>query len=243
MTQSRKRVIGIIPARGGSKGIPGKNVALLAGKPLISWVWEAARQSKMIDEIVLSSDDDEIISVSRSLGIPVPFRRPSELASDESLVVDVIYHAITWLKEQQGKEFDYICLLQPTAPMVETNDYDRVIQKAIDYDADTVICVYPCDQQHPSIMFTLNEEGGAQWFLETVDNRMSRRQDLPSVFIRSGLAYVFKTSLILEKRALYGEKIFAVEVPSERGMIDINSPFDLKLAEFLIQDRISQGCE
>ena len=125
----------------------------------------------------------------------------------------------------------------PTAPLVEPQDYDRVIQKAIDEDADTVITVYPCAQKHPAIMFTLKQGGKADWFLNNSENRMSRRQELPPIYMRSGLAYVFKTSMILERRTLYGERLYAVEVPEERGMIDINSPFDLKLAEALMQER------
>ena len=103
---------------------------------------------------ILSSDDEQIISVARSYKINAPFKRPSELAKDDSLIVNVINHALCWLRDYQGKTFDYVCLLQPTAPLVEPQDYDRVIQKAIDNDADTVITVYPCDQkQEDSISF------------------------------------------------------------------------------------------
>ena len=237
-TNKKYRVLGLIPARGGSKAIPHKNITMLAGKPLMGWVCEAAKAANLIDEIILSSDDEEIISVGKNYGINTPFKRPFVFARDDSLVVDVIHHALTWMKKHQDKIFDYVCLLQPTAPFVDPVDYDRAIQKAVDNDADTVISVYQCDQQHPAIMFTLQENGKADWFLENSKNRMARRQDLPPIYMRSGMVYVFKASMILEQRTLYGENLYAIDVPAVRGMIDINSPFDLKLAEVLLQEKL-----
>ena len=232
---NKPRILGLIPARGGSKAIPKKNITPLAGKPLISWVCKAAMECRLFDEIILSSDNDEIIEVARSCGVNAPFKRPEELARDDSLVVDVIYHALKWLKDEQGKAFDFVCLIQPTVPFAEAGDYTRAIQKAVEKNADTVISVYPCEQQHPAIMYTLDTDGRADWFLKDSENRMARRQDLPPVYMRSGIAYVFKTSLIFEKKTLYGNSIYAIEVPQERGMMDINTPFDLKLAEALLK--------
>ncbi len=242
MSQDKKpKILGLIPARCGSKAIPQKNIAPLAGKPLISWVCQASLGCELIDEIILSSDSDEIIEVARSCGINAPFKRPKELARDDSLVVDVIYHALNWLKEEQGKTFDFVCLIQPTVPFAEAGDYRRAIAKAIEKDADTVVSVYPCEQQHPAIMYTLESDGRVDWFLKGSRNKMARRQDLPPVYMRSGIAYVFKSSLILDEKKLYGESMYAIEVSQERGMMDINTPFDLKLAEMLMLDRLKNS--
>jgi CMP-N-acetylneuraminic acid synthetase len=187
-------------------------------------------------EVIVSSDDDEILSVARSFGIAVPFRRPAELARDDCLVIDVILHALTWLTENQGKTFDYVCLLQPTSPFGRASDYDRAIRKAIDEEADTVISVYCCDQVHPAIMFTLSEDSRAEWYIKDPrTDRMARRQDLPPVYVRSGIVYVFKTSLLVARRTLYGEKIYAIEVPRERA-IGVDTPHDLRIAELLAQE-------
>ena len=138
---SGKKILGLIPARGGSKGVHKKNIAPLAGKPLMSWCYEAAKDSDLLDQIILSSDNDEIISVAKSLGISVPFVRPAELARDDTLVVDVIAHALEQELER-GNHWDYVCLLQVTAPLVQPTDYDKAIQKAVEQDADTVISVF-----------------------------------------------------------------------------------------------------
>lgn len=234
--KSRRKVLGLIPARGGSKGIPGKNLVLLAGRPLVGWVCEQALRSRLIDEVILSSDSDEIIAVARSFGVVAPFKRPAELARDDCLVIDVILHAVKWLKENQGKVFDYVCLLQPTSPFGRATDYDRAISVALEKDADTVVSLYRCDQVHPEIMFILHEDSRAEWYTRDPGvDRMARRQDLPPVYVRSGIVYVFRTSLVVEKRTLYGEKLYAIEVPRERS-IGIDSPHDLRVAQAVAQE-------
>lgn len=235
-TAKSLQVLGLIPARGGSKGIPKKNIVPFAGKPLMAWVCEAAQKATLIDELVVSSDSDEILATAAAYGIPTRFKRPPALGQDETLVVEVIHHALTWFQEQQAKNFDYVCLIQPTAPFAQPQDYDCGIRKAIKTDADTVISVYPCEQQHPAIMFILGDEDRADWFLKNEENRMFRRQDLPLVYLRSGLVYVFKATLILEEKKLYGEKIYAIHVPPERGAMDINTTMELKIAEVLMQE-------
>lgn len=231
-----KKVLGLIPARGGSKGIPGKNSVLVAGRPLVSWVSEEGSKSKLLDEVIISSDNPEIMEVSKSYGVRVPFVRPAELIGDETLIIDVIIHAVKWFQKNEDKFFDYVCLLQPTSPLGKATDYDQAISLAIEKDADTVISVYKCDQQHPAIMYTLNEEGRPEWFVKNLGwQPMARRQDLPPIYMRSGIVYVFRTSLLLQKHTLYGERLYAIEVPIERGAVDINSPMDLTIAEALIR--------
>jgi CMP-N,N'-diacetyllegionaminic acid synthase len=230
-----EKVLGLIPARGGSKGIADKNIVDLAGRPLLGWVAEEAGKSEQMQDVIISSDSEKIIKTARDFGIRAPFVRPPELAQDSTLVIDVIRHALNWLWEYEQKKFDYVCLLQPTAPLAKKEDYDKAIALAYEKDADTIICVYKCDQHHPAIMFTLDDENRADWFVKKLGwNRMTRRQDLPYIYMRSGIVYVFKTDMLLHKNTLYGEKLYAVEVPIERGSVDINIPGDLKVAEVMI---------
>lgn len=232
-----KKTLGFIPARGGSKGVPGKNIAPVAGKPLIAWVIESALKSRYLDDLLLSSDDDKIINIAEGLGVEAPFKRPDELAQDNSLVIDVIIHALDWLKINRKKEYDYVCIVQPTAPLTASEDYDNAVKTAIEKNADTVITVQDTGHFHPALMHTLDDAGGASWYVDNPDwDRMSRRQDLPPVYSRCGNVYVIKTSLILNHRTLYGEKIFACVIPPQRA-IDIDTPIDLKLAELMLRER------
>jgi len=230
-------ILGLIPARSGSKGIPLKNIAKLGGRPLLSWVAEESAKCPELDEIIISTDDPAYAKIACKYGVGYPFIRPSELAQDTSLVIDVILHALTWYKKNQGKDFDYVCLCQPTACFTLAEDYTNAIKKAVDSDADTVISVEKCDQRHPSIMFTLDSNGKADWLMkDDGSRRMLRRQDLPPIYLRAGNAYVFKSETIIKKNSLYGGSLYAVEIPMERTL-DIDSPFDLKMANALL----SQG--
>ena len=232
-----KSVLGLIPARSGSKGIPQKNIIPLGGRPLLGWVCSAAANTPSLDEVVLSSDSREIIDVAREFGVDAPFMRPGSLARDDTLIVDVLAHALDWFAQHKQREFDYVCLLQPTAPLATSDDYQAAIEKAIDNDADTVISVYRCSQKHPAIMYTLDENGAADWFVKNLGwSRMARRQDLPPVYMRSGIVYVFRASMILERQQLYGSRIYAIEIPEERGAVDIDTPIDVKLAEIMLQE-------
>lgn len=236
------KVLGLIPARAGSKGVPGKNLAELVGKPLVGWVAEAGRKSELIDDVIVSSDGDDIMRVAREYGAEAPFRRPAELSDDHSLVVDVIAHALKWLAENDGRRYEYACLLQPTSPLALPEDYDRAICLAYERDADTVMSVHDGSKTHPAThYYTLDENGRAEFFIKSVPwNRMSRRQDLPRVYVRCGVVYVLKTRMILAERTLYGERIHAIEVPIERA-VGIDTPLDLKLAEVLMRERVAAG--
>ena len=227
-----KKVLGLIPARGGSKGVHRKNLVQLCGKPLISWVCEAAKRANVFDDLIVSTDDEEILSVARSLGVDGPFLRPNVIAKDETLIIDVILHALAWFKEHRGIEHDYVALLQPTAPLGVTEDFERAVERALESNADTVIAVYRASQHHPAIMYTVGNDGRTDSFVKSMGwNQMARRQDLPPVYMRSGIVYVFKANTLLQTRTLYGGTIFSIELPEERSSIDINTPFDLAIAE------------
>jgi len=234
-TLKTEKVLGLIPARGGSEGIKGKNIVPLCGKPLIGWVCEEARKAAIFDELIVSSDDSAIIEAANSYGVSSSYVRPEKLAQDDTLVIEVILHAVEWYREHQNVNFDYVALLQPTAPLAIADDYIRAVECAKEKAADTVVTLYQAAQHHPAIMYTIDEEGKADFFANSLGwNKMARRQDLPPVYMRSGIVYVFKTSTLEQSLNLYGGVTYSIEVPEERGAIDINTPFDLVLAEAAI---------
>jgi N-acylneuraminate cytidylyltransferase len=199
------KILGIIPARGGSKGIPGKNIKLLGGKPLLQYTVESAKASVLLNRVILSSDDEKIIAVARGLGLEVPFVRPAELAGDATGSLEVIQHAVNYLKGQ-GEEYDAVCLLQPTAPFRSRGLIDEAIEKFRTGNYDSVISVRELPEDfNPHWIF---EEKNGSLVLATGEKEIiTRRQDLPKGYHRDGAIYITKTSVLLEQNSLYGNKI------------------------------------
>ena len=150
---SNKTILALIPARGGSKGLPSKNTKVICGKPLIVWSIDKAKRSKYLDMILVTTDDNEIAKISRAAGAYVPFLRPAELATDSSSTYDAIRHAINYLSESEGQKFDYIILLEPTSPLREDDDIDRMLEHMILHsdNFDSIVSVGEIDE-HPSIV-------------------------------------------------------------------------------------------
>ena len=214
------RVLGLIPARGGSKSIPRKNLVDLGGVPLIQWTIQAALGSNL-ERVVVSTDDDEIAEISKSLGAEVPFKRPAELSSDLTLSIDVILHALDVLEE----EFDAVMLLQPTSPFRTPSDIDSAIN-IID-GASSVISVVPVDGTHPARMkFIENGLLIDPPFAETTENMP--RQELRPMFIRNGAIYLTRTPEI-RNRTFKGSLSRALVMSKERS-INIDSFFELAIA-------------
>ena len=186
--RSTPTILGIIAARGGSKAIPRKNLAVLANKPLIAWTVEVAIQSDSLDRLVISTDDPEIAEVGKKLGAEVPFLRPGELATDTATSMDVILHAIRWFDENESYRPDYILLLQPTSPLRTVTDIHRSIELVLAKRADSVVSV--CEtRQHPLWMKGVNEEGKLV-DLYPQSATPTRRQDLQPLFALNGAIYL-----------------------------------------------------
>jgi len=214
------KVLGLIPARGGSKSIPHKNLVDLGGLPLIQWTIQAALGSSL-SRVVVSTDAQEIATVSQSLGAEVPFMRPTELSSDSALSIDVVLHALDVLAE----EFDAVMMLQPTSPFRTTSDIDAAI-KIID-GASSVISVVPVEGTHPARMkFIENGILIDPPFAETIENMP--RQELRPMFIRNGAIYLTRTPEI-RNRTFKGSLSRALVMPKERS-INIDSYFELSIA-------------
>jgi N-acylneuraminate cytidylyltransferase len=222
-----KKILAIIPARGGSKGIHKKNIVNLAGKPLIAWTIEAAKKSTYIDCLILSSDDPEIIKVASEWGCEVPFIRPPELALDDTPGIAPVLHAIETLQEK----YDYVVLLQPTSPLRHAEDIDGCIKKCLESGAPACVSVAEPDKS-PYWMYTVGSSGRMQPLIETGET-FNRRQDLPQVFALNGAVYVADCRWLETSRTFVTPETTAYLMPKERS-IDIDTLLDLKLVELLI---------
>ena len=223
------KILGIIPARGGSKGIPKKNIKLLGGIPLLEYTAKSALASKFLSSVILSSDDSEIIEVAKNLGIEVPFIRPENLSQDDTPSLSVIKHALEFF-ETKNEFFDAICLLQVTSPFRQENLIDRSIQKFESEDLDSLISVreVPTDF-NPHWIFELDTKDHLK--IATGDEKIiSRRQDLPKAFHRDGAIYITRTDVILKQNSLYGSSIGYIESKNDL-YVNIDTPDDWLTAE------------
>ena len=200
-----KSIIGIIPARGGSKGLPGKNIKELCGKPLIGWSIESGLDSKYIDEVVVSTDSEEIALIARNFGASVPFMRPIVLASDTSTTFDAIKHTIGFYEDELHKGFDYIVLLEPTSPLREQNDIDSMIEIIISMEEefDAIVSLGEA-HEHPSIMKKLTDNCIEPYCKELV--MATRRQDNEIAYFPYGVAYIIKTKTLLKEKTFYPKR-------------------------------------
>lgn len=197
-----KSFLAIIPARGGSKGLPGKNIKVLSGKPLIAWSIEAGLRSKYLDEVMVTTDSQEIAEISKKYGASVPFLRPTELASDTATTFDVIKHTIEYCENNFHKTYDYIVLLEPTSPLRDKNDLDEMIQKvvALDHDFDAIVSIGEV-HEHPSIMKQVEKNIIKPYCAELAME--SRRQDNQPAYFPYGVAYIVKTKTLLREKTFY----------------------------------------
>ena len=227
------KAVGLITARGGSKGIPQKNIKPLAGKPLIAWTIEAALNSRRLDRVIVSTDDEEIAKVAREWGADVPFMRPPELAQDDSPHLEVIRHALRWLDSENQAQLDYLMLLQPTSPLRTTEDIDRAIVLATEKDADAVVSVCQT-HDHPYLSKQVTPDGRLLDFVEKPQGYLAR-QRLPPAYSLNGAIYLVRRSVLLERDDWYTDGTFAYIMPPERSL-DIDTPWDLHLVNLILRD-------
>ena len=224
----------IIPARGGSKGLPGKNIKKLCGKPLIAWSIEVAKACSTIDRVVVSTDDDQIVDVSKKYGAEVPFMRPAELASDTASTIDVIFHTVDWFEKYEDYQPSYILLLQPTSPSRTVEDIEGAIQTLKDKNARAVVSLCETDH-HPWWSNRLPEDGTMKNFINPAINNKPR-QDLPKFYRLNGAIYLAATKYLRERNGFFGPNTFAYKMSKERS-VDIDSDLDFKLVSLLLQEK------
>lgn len=221
MSESR-RVLAIIPARGGSKGLPGKNIRMVGGRPLLAWTIAAAQGARSIDHVVLTSDDMATMAVARSLGCDVPFQRPDALSTDTATSVDVVLHAL-----EAVPGFDTVVLLQPTSPLRSAGDIDAAFEQFERTGAESCVSVSPVEQSPYWMYFVASDHSLAPVLPSPV--AMTRRQELPPVFALNGAIYIVDVAALRRTRSFVSPRTVAYIMPPSRSL-DIDTAADL--AEF-----------
>jgi len=219
----------LIPARGGSKGIPRKNIKMIAGKPLIVWTIEAALRSSLLSAVVVSTDDLEIAEVARQAGAQVPFMRPAELAQDQTPGLDPVLHAL-----DQLPQYDSVLLLQPTSPLRTTEDIDGCLNLVSQKKAPSVVSLTEAGI-HPYWTYRQNADQTMTRFVDAAP--IARRQDLPSVFALNGAMYFADANWLRGSGSLVGAETLAYVMPKERS-VDLDTPLDWRFAELLLKESL-----
>ena len=226
-------MLAIIPARGGSKGVPKKNIKLLGGKPLILWTIETALKSKYIDNLILSTDSSEIAEICSESGVNIPFMRPNELASDDSIATDTYIYTIDKLNDTSTNKYQDFVVLHPTSPLRLTDDIDNAIELFFNKKADSVISCAKA-LKPPLWAVSINESGILHNYFNFDESNMNR-QDLEKAYYPNGAVQVYRYSIIKEQRKYYTDKTYAYLMPQERS-IDIDTEHDFKLAEYILKN-------
>lgn len=229
------RVLGLVPARGGSKGVARKNIRELRGTPLLGYTARAALGAETLSRVVLTTEDQEIARIGADLGLDVPFLRPETLARDDTPMLPVVQHAVETL-EAAGDEYDAVCLLQPTNPLRTAPDIDACVRLLMTTTADSVVAVLPVPHVYnPHWVYFVGPDGFLH--LSTGEEQpIPRRQDLPPAYHREGSVYVTRRNVILDRRSLYGDHVAWYEIDAARS-VNIDAMEDWKRAEMLLEGR------
>jgi CMP-N,N'-diacetyllegionaminic acid synthase len=231
-------VLGVVTARAGSKGIPGKNTRRLAGKPLIAYTIECALASGAFDRLILSTDDEDAAGIARELGCEVPFIRPAELSADDTPHLPVMQHAVAWMRDEQGYEADWVMILMPTSPLRQPSHIVESVALALRSGADSVVSVDEIPAHfNPMRAVTIDDGGWARLLVgdRPVKRRPVRRQDVPKAWVFNGAIYLFRGSLLTDQNqpSLYGDRVAAYVMPAPYGS-NIDDPEDWAKVERLL---------
>lgn len=235
-------IIAMIQARGGSKGVPGKNIRALAGKPLIAWTIEAAKAAKQVTRVVVNTDDHAIADVAKHYGAEVPFLRPAEFATDKAQSLPLFIHALEWFAAQEGYRPDAIVQLKPTNPLRTAGHIDAAVALFLaEPPCDSVMSVNDV-HDHPYKIWKIGATGFMQPFLPESftgikDAPRMRRQDLPPAYRHNGAVNVIAPATILEKKSMNGETVKAYVMEKEEDTVNIDTLKDFTLAEMLLKER------
>lgn len=233
------KILALIPARGGSKGVPRKNIRLVGGKPLLAYSIEAAQAVRSrLHSVLVSTEDEEIAATARQYGADAPFLRPAELAGDKTPMLPVLQHAVRYVEEQDGLKLDWVLLLQPTALFRNAADLNGALDLALsDPTADSVISVVQVFAVHPILMKRIEDNRLLPFCIEEKEG--TRRQDYsPPAFMRNGAIYLTRRDVLMEQNSIWGKNIRPYIMPEERS-VNIDSELDLKLAEMLLAGPLS----
>ena len=235
MSIANNKILAIIPARSGSKGLPGKNLKPLLGKPLVTWSIEAASLSPSIDSIVLSTDDQKIANIGEKIGARVPFVRPLDLSGDTASSIDVVLHALDFL-ETAGEKFDIVVLLEPTSPQREWGDIEQALDLLIKSGASSVVGVTQVQESHPDFMYRLQVDLKLEPFIKKVGSAHIRRQDIEPLYYLEGSIYISFVHILRERRSFYHEDTVGYEVPKWKSL-EIDDLDDFIMIEALLKHK------
>lgn len=229
-----KKILGLISARGGSKGLPGKNIKPLCGKPLIAWTIEQARNSRYLDLVMVNTDSQEIAAVSKRYGARIPFLRPKKLATHKSKIIDTLLHTLEYF-DKKGAAFDYLVLLEPTSPLRKDSDIDNAIKKLIDAGrrADSLISVGKIALEHPVYAKKILENDCLMPYYD-LKKSLSLRQELPTAYFPYGVIYMSKAAAIKKYRSAYGGKTIPYAIERWQNY-EINDIWDFLCVEAVLK--------
>lgn len=235
---NKNKILAVIPARGGSKGIPRKNIRKLSGKPLLSYTAEAALNSYLFDRVILSTEDEEIRTIGLQLGLEAPFIRLKELSQDDTPALPVIQHTVRILEEQENYKADVIVVLQPTSPLRTTQHINEAIDKFINSHADSLVSVTKVPHNmNPYSVMQLQDDGTIKPFLP-YEEQKNLRQEKPVYYARNGAAiYVCTYECLMLKNSLFGDTIVPYFM-NKKESIDLDDEWDWKIAELIINNSI-----
>ena len=230
------KILAIIPARGGSKGVPRKNIVNINNIPLIGYTINAALKSNKLTDVVVSTDDAEIAEISRDLGAQVPFIRPIDLASDQAQSSPVIEHAVHFMENIKGFKYDAVLMLQPTSPLRTSKHINESLDLFTSQDCDSVVSIVSVGGNHP---FRMKRLIGDQ-LINYIDQGfwdMRPRQSLPDVYIRNGAIYLIKRNVFMQNQQLIGDRCLGY-IMNDYESTNIDTPIDLKIAELLLNEKL-----
>ncbi len=229
---NEKKILAIIPARGGSKGLPGKNIKEMLGKPLIAWTIEQGLNSKYIDKLIVSTDDQNIAEISKKYGAVVPFIRPFGLAKDDTKTIDVIFHALDFF-ERENSIFDILILLEPTSPLRESKDIDNALEKLFyTSKAESIVGVSKVEGAHPDFLVKL--ESGFLRPYKNKDFNVMRRQDIEDLFFYEGSLYISYITSLKKRKNFYHEKTLGYIMPKWKSY-EVDDLSDFIIIEALLR--------
>jgi len=236
--ENSPRVLALIPARGGSKGVPRKNIRLVCGKPLIAYTIETALAAKnVLTRVLVSTDDAEIAEIARRYGAEVPFLRPADLANDTAAMIPVIQHAVRFAEEDEKLRYDWVCLLQPTEPFRTAHDIEQSLSLARAGGCDSVISVVQVFSVHPMLMKRIDENRLLPYCVDEKEG--TRRQDyMPPAYMRNGAIYLSRRDVLMNQNSIWGDVIRPYVMPPERS-VGVDSELDMKLVQLLIEESLS----
>ena len=230
------KTIAIIPARSGSKGLPGKNLRLLLGKPLIAWTIEAALSSEMIDLVLVSTDSEEIAKVGKQYGAEVPFLRPEILATDTATSYSVVEHALNFYKNEKNMTFNYAALLEPTSPIRKADDIDNMVNKIYAHarDKDAIVSLGEVSE-HPSLVKVLDKDGSISPYRLSDSNNL-RRQEQKTLYFPYGGAYICKVPVLLKEKTFYPRRALGYIVENCQSY-EVDTIYDFLCIESILKNR------